>query len=143
MPILRLAGKASIRRRPVNSALGCIPMPFGPISAVMIHVADVAEGLTWYQKAFPNAARMSINDQGFECLELEGLRIEVVPEDSKVSAGPAGTVVYWSVPNFAEALDRLEGLGATLYRGPMHIEEGKTMCQVQDPWGNCLGIRGK
>ena len=118
-------------------------MATGPISAVIIHVADVAEGLNWYQRAFPNAERRWLKDQCFEFLDLEGVRIEVVQEDSKVSAGPAGTVVYWSVPDFAEALDRLAELGANLYRGPMHIEDGEKMCQVQDPWGNCVGIRGK
>lgn len=120
-----------------------MPMSSGPISAVMIHVADVAQALSWYQTAFPNATRRKINDPDFEFLELEGLRIELVPADCKVSAGPAGTVVYWWVPNFAESLDRLESIGASLYRGPMLIEDGMKMCQVQDPWGNCIGIRGK
>ncbi|MDY0831642.1 MULTISPECIES: VOC family protein [unclassified Pseudomonas] len=32
-------------------------------------------------------------------------------------------------------------LGATLYRGPMKIEGGEWMCQVRDPWGNCIGLR--
>ena len=33
MPILHLAGKASIRRRPVNSALGCVSKKLGVYSA--------------------------------------------------------------------------------------------------------------
>jgi len=24
----------------------------------------------------------------------------------------------------------------------MLIENGEAMCQVQDPWGNCIGLRG-
>jgi len=55
---------------------------------------------------------------------------------------PRGTVVYWRVAEFDEALAHLLGVGATLYRGPMAIEDGQLMCQVQDPWGNCLGLRG-
>lgn len=40
------------------------------------------------------------------------------------------------------ALAHGERLGAVRYRGPMQIEPGVWMCQVQDPWGNCLGLRG-
>ena len=60
------------------------------------------------------------------------MRIEIVKADEKVSAGPSGTVVYWQVENLA----------AKLYRGPMNIENGEAMCQVQDPWGSCIGLRG-
>ncbi|TOL44982.1 glyoxalase/bleomycin resistance/dioxygenase family protein, partial [Vibrio parahaemolyticus] len=34
-------------------------------------------------------------------------------------------------------------LGARLYRGPMEIEDGLSMCQVEDPFGNLIGLRGK
>ena len=40
------------------------------------------------------------------------------------------------------ALRHFEGLGAIRYRGPMAIEDGQRMCQVRDPWGNCIGLRG-
>jgi len=36
----------------------------------------------------------------------------------------------------------LEKLGASLYRGPMPIEDGLGMCQLADPFGNLLGLRG-
>ena len=63
--------------------------------------------------------------------------------DEKVGAGPCGTVVYWSVPDLDAALSWLQDHGATLYRGPITIEGGQRMCQVQDPWGNCIGLRSK
>lgn len=31
---------------------------------------------------------------------------------------------------------------AALYRGPIGIEAGQRMCQVRDPWDNCIGLRG-
>jgi putative transposase len=79
---------------------------------------------------------------GGKALRKANLRIELVPSDDKVASGSAGSVVYWSVPKFAAALRELLALGAVLYRGPMHIEHGQSMCQVQDPWGNCIGLRG-
>ncbi len=34
-------------------------------------------------------------------------------------------------------------LGAQLYRGPMDLENGHRICQVLDPYGNSIGIRGR
>jgi uncharacterized protein len=48
------------------------------IAAVMIHVPDWKEGLEWYQKAFPQAHRISLPEFDFEFLELNGVQIEVV-----------------------------------------------------------------
>jgi predicted enzyme related to lactoylglutathione lyase len=112
------------------------------IVAVMIHVADVSAALAWYQLAFPTALRSRIDGFEFEVLTLGNIRIEIVPADDKVGSGPSGSVVYWQVDNFSFALERLSGIGAKLYRGPMEIEGGWRMCQVQDPWGNCIGLRG-
>ena len=108
----------------------------------MVHVSDTDAGMTWYSRAFPSATRHRVEDEDFEYLLLGNVRIEIVPSDTKVSSGPAGTVVYWSVPEFEPALRRFLAVGAVLYRGPMSIEQGQSMCQVQDPWGNCIGLRG-
>ncbi len=108
----------------------------------MVHVGSVEKGLAWYQSAFPSAVRSVAPGTDFEFLQVGSVQLEVVPSDEKVSSGAAGSVVYWRVPNLSEALLHLSNLGATLYRGPMQIEAGQGMCQVRDPWGNCIGLRG-
>ncbi|WP_414657825.1 VOC family protein [Deinococcus sp. VB343] len=113
-----------------------------PIAAVMIHVADIAEGLNWYARAFPDAVRRTFPDSPFEYLDCGGVMLELVPADAKVQSGAAGSVVYWQVEDFAAALAHLQSLGAELYRGPMQIEGGQRMGQVRDPWGNPIGLRG-
>jgi predicted enzyme related to lactoylglutathione lyase len=112
------------------------------IAAVMVHVANVAQALEWYERAFPGAVRSSTSNPKFEFLVVRGVRIEMVPADAKVPSGPGGSVVYWRVPQLESALEHMESLGARLYRGPMQVEGGQAMCQVQDPWGNCIGLRG-
>jgi len=113
------------------------------VAVVMVHVSSPVAGLDWYEKAFPTARRQVIEESGFECLALEGTRIEVVKADDKVSSGASGTVVYWQVDDLEASLVLLQNLGAKLYRGPMKVQDGETMCQVQDPWGNCWGLRGR
>ena len=113
-----------------------VPEVTGAIAAVMIHVADPAEALNWYEQAFAGAARCLLPDTDFEYLDYGGVMLELVPADAKVASGAAGSVVYWQVPDFAAALARFQSLGAELYRGPLDIEGGQRMAQVRDPWGN-------
>jgi predicted enzyme related to lactoylglutathione lyase len=108
----------------------------------MVHVTSVEEGLAWYQSAFPSAVRSFAPGTNFEFLQVGNVQLEVVPSDDRVSSGAAGSVVYWHVADLGEALLHFSNLGATVYRGPMHIEAGLGMCQVKDPWGNCVGLRG-
>jgi predicted enzyme related to lactoylglutathione lyase len=112
------------------------------IAAVLIHVADVQAGLSWYEQAFPCAERKRLDTVDFEYLAIGSIKLELVAADGKVASGAAGSVVYWRVADFDVALKHLQGVGAVLYRGPMEIENGQRMCQVRDPWGNCIGLRG-
>lgn len=112
------------------------------IAAVMLHVGDVPAALAWYQGVFPQAVPLDLGVPGVACLQIGGSRMEFVPADEKVAAGAAGSVVYWQVADFDAALAHAQHHGATLYRGPMGIEAGQAMCQVRDPWGNCVGLRG-
>ncbi len=113
-----------------------------PIAAVMIHISDVAEALDWYERAFEGAIRSRAGDPEFEFLALGDVQLEFVPADAKVSSGACGSVVYWQVPQFEIALQHFLSVGAVLHRGPMQIEDNQCMCQIKDPWGNCIGLRG-
>jgi predicted enzyme related to lactoylglutathione lyase len=117
-------------------------MPLAHVTAVMVHVPDREQGLAWYEEAFPQAKRRRSDEDDFEFLQLGEIQIEVVAADEKVTFGPSGTVVYWQVTSIAEEVERLLLIGGQLYRGPMRIEANLSMCQVQDPWGNCIGLRG-
>jgi predicted enzyme related to lactoylglutathione lyase len=115
-----------------------------PIAGVLVHVGDVAAAERWYQQAFPNARRREdIAVPGLAILDVDGVQLELVLADEKVSSGAAGSVVYWKVPSVMGAIARLQTLGVELYRGPLNIERGLCMCQVRDPWGNCIGFRGR
>jgi hypothetical protein len=92
-------------------------MSNNPVAAIMIHAPDWQIGIDWYELAFPDASRHQVAEDDFEYLVVDGVALEVVRSDSKVSSG------------------------ATLFRGPMDIGNGQRMCQVKDPFGNPIGIR--
>ncbi|EKO3535411.1 glyoxalase/bleomycin resistance/dioxygenase family protein [Vibrio fluvialis] len=111
-------------------------------SAVLIHVPDVQTGLAWYQKAFAQAMPVFLDEFDFTVLDLQGFSIEIVQADEKVAAGKSGSVLYWWASDFEETLTHFLSLGAKVYRGPLNIENGMVMCQVEDPFGNLIGLRG-
>jgi predicted enzyme related to lactoylglutathione lyase len=111
--------------------------------AILIHVQNISQGLKWYQKAFPNAVPVYYSEFDFTVLRANGFSLEIVQADEKVSSGKNGTVVYWAVSNLEESLAHFQSLGAKLYRGPITIENGLSMCQLEDPFGNLIGLRGQ
>jgi predicted enzyme related to lactoylglutathione lyase len=112
-----------------------------PIISLLIHVTDWRSGTEWYARAFPGATRIHHEPDDFGHLDVDGIALEIIDADAKVGNGAAGTVVYWRVADIDKEVARLQEIGARLYRGPMDIEGNERICQVQDPWGNCIGLR--
>jgi len=110
--------------------------------AILIHVENIKAGFDWYAKAFPTALVKKLPDSHFTVLEIDGFQLEIVQADEKVAAGKFGTVLYWQVENLTQSLQDFIAIGATLYRGPLAIENKLFMCQVVDPFGNLIGLRG-
>ncbi|MFN2255370.1 MAG: SulP family inorganic anion transporter [Candidatus Promineifilaceae bacterium] len=114
-----------------------------PIAAVMVPVTPWQEGLEWYARAFADARRVEVPESDWAYLDVHGVHLEIVSADEKLPSGSAGPVVYWHADNFDGRLQELLDCGATLYRGPIETGDGLKMAQVQDPWGNVIGIRGR
>ncbi len=116
-------------------------MPQTRILSILLHVGDWRRATDWYARAFPAAIRIAPPADNYGHLEMDGVVLEIINADEKVASGPAGTVVYWTVEDMTTEAEHLEFLGAVLYRGPMDIEGGDRICQIRDPWGNCIGLR--
>ncbi|MEX5687771.1 VOC family protein [Pseudomonas silesiensis] len=116
-------------------------MSGNPIVSVLLHVPDWRAATKWYARAFVTAVQVHPASDDYGHLDMGGVALEIVQADEKVGCGPAGAVVYWSVPDLNAEVARLGTIGAALYRGPLDIEGGDRICQVRDPWGNCIGLR--
>jgi len=108
--------------------------------ANLVAVNNIESALKWYQQAFPKSKLTQSN--GFVFLDVDGFALELVPEDEKVASGKFGTVTYWAVSDLNAEIVRFGALGSEVYRGPMAIGGGLGMCQVTDPFGNLIGLRG-
>lgn len=101
-----------------------------------------SKGSAGIKPPFPELVATYHPSSDFTTLDINGFSIEIVQADEKVGSGKKGTVLYWSTEDFDKSLLHFQLIGAQLYRGPMEIEGGLTMCQVEDPFGNLIGLRG-
>lgn len=62
-------------------------------------------------------------------------------DDVNQSGGLLGTVAYWGVADVDDVAAQCVARGAVAHRGPKTIFTGERLCQLQDPFGNLLGIR--
>ena len=114
---------------------------FESVHSVMFFVSDVAKACAWYSKFLDCEPTYLAPD--FPVLRAASVEICFHLADSKVSSGHAGAVTYFRVNNLAVAISRAEYLGGSVYRGPLEIENGDSICQIADPFGNLLGMVGK
>ena len=79
----------------------------------MIHVSDVTAALAWYARAFPQAVRKSLvmPTFEFEYLDVDGVMLELVPADEKVSSGASGAVVLLEGARFRSSTRAFSGHG--------------------------------
>jgi predicted enzyme related to lactoylglutathione lyase len=106
----------------------------------MFHVSDVQKACDWYSRLLSIKPVYLLDD--FSVLRIGNTEICFHKADSKVSSGKSGVVTYWRVADFSKAVARAEKMGGEVHRGPLEIEDGYTICQIADPFGNLFGLVG-
>ncbi len=114
---------------------------FKRVAEIMYFVPDRRAAAHWYAQLFSTAITVLDNPEHF-FLRVDDQDVWFHQADRKVPVGAAGQVAYWQVDNFGAAVERAISLGATLYRGLLDRLDGYYMCQVQDPFGNVIGLIG-
>lgn len=115
---------------------------FNHIKAVFIFTENPVESATWYSQLFD--LPIKIKEDYFCLIQIGDTELCFHLADSKSPKSAGGSVSYWNVINFQDALDKAISLGAKIYRGPLKIEEEKNrwIAQIKDPNGNVIGIDG-
>jgi predicted enzyme related to lactoylglutathione lyase len=108
------------------------------VERVVFFVEDVDEAVAWYRQVLDG----EVDRTGLPTVVAGEVELGFHPADAKTPAGVGGAVAYCRVDSLDMALDRFTSAGATLYRGPLTIEDGRRICQVRDPFGNVLGTTG-
>jgi predicted enzyme related to lactoylglutathione lyase len=105
------------------------------LRTAIYHVSDLMKAKAWYSEVLGQSPYF---DQPFYVgYSVGGFELGLLP-DGKSGAG--GTVAYWGVTDAADAVARLEALGAPVIEKLQDVGEGIRVATVADPFGNLLGI---
>lgn len=108
---------------------------------VYLFTSDFEASKAWYRNVLGIEPTIDIeNYVEFRPGDSSGLCLHHADDKSPFSTG--GSVAYWSVVDFNAAIAHFQKHGAKIYRGPIPIENGKSICQMIDPIGNVIGFVG-
>jgi predicted enzyme related to lactoylglutathione lyase len=112
------------------------------VRAVMIFADEPRVVASWWAELLecPNE-RVSFDDE-FAFFEVGDTEFGFHPSDAEKNAVGGSPVVYLRVSDHSAAVARAEALGARLHRGPMAIDESRSIAQLVDPFGNVFGLDG-
>ena len=107
-------------------------------------IANVEQSVDWYSRLL-GATKGSPWDveNTFRLLKIGNIEFCFQKGDEKNPVSTGGAIPYWTVEDFEKARGLAEELGATLYRGPIQIENtNRWMGQMRDPFGCIFGFEG-
>ncbi len=108
---------------------------------VYLFVGDIEQSKKWYAKVFGQSPTVEM-DNFVEFRPGGSSALCLHPADEKSPLATGGSVGYWKVVNLAATLRHFTENGATIYRGPLKIPDGTSICQIKDPFGNVIGMVG-
>lgn len=114
------------------------------VTALMLFAEDTHAVAQWWAAAF-GVERLEVekHPQGdFVYFDAFGIEFGVHAADRAKNPVGGSPVVYHSVSSVREARERLMEPGATAHRGPLVVDEDRSICQLRDPFGNVFGLDG-
>jgi predicted enzyme related to lactoylglutathione lyase len=117
----------------------CGPLPLRRVAEVVLFVPDLEAARAWYRDLLGSDVAAWWQD-GYGWFEAAGVRLGLHLADAKTPAGVGGVVPYWEVDALEAALRTFITHGGRLYRGPVTGVDGARVAQVQDPFGNFVGL---
>ena len=110
----------------------------------MVFAEDTHAAAVWWAAAFGvNRLDVEEHPQGdYSSFDVGGVEIGFHTADPAKNPVGGSPVVYWSVRSLSRAREELIGAGATPHRGPLVVDDRRTICQLRDPFGNVFGLDG-
>ena len=107
----------------------------------LMFVENIKESRNFYCKLFD--MEPFEEDDRFCSFKFGNTYSNLHPANEKSPKSKGGSVVYLQVEVFESFIKRAISLDMKIYRGPIEVKEtGKTICQLEDPFGNIIGIEG-
>jgi len=101
-------------------------------------VPDLARARAWYTEWL--GIEPYFDESFYVGFDLNGFELGLHPESPDHRAGRSGAVAYWKVTDLDAEWARLLQIGATALSSPRDVGGGVRVAQVQDPFGNAIGV---
>ncbi len=111
------------------------------VKAVMFFVSDPEQACTWWARQLTPEADCR-HDGPFWWFEEGEVEVGFHPEDLEHNPQGHSTVIYWCVDDLDTRRQQLIDAGCVPHRGPLVVGQGRKICQLIDPFGNCFGLDG-
>ena len=112
---------------------------FEAVGNVFYFVEDLDAAVEWYAARL--GSQPTIRGGALVAFDLGGSRLTLHQVDELNTAGPSGTVPYWTVPDVDAVVAEWTANGAKAHRGPKSVFTGERLCQLEDPFGNLFAVR--
>lgn len=114
-----------------------------PVRAVMIFARYPEASCQWYTEHVMCLSAAAVQtDSGFWFIETGGVEVGFHPADDDRNPFGASVVPYFRSTGVAEHRSRLLQVGATAHRGPLVVDDDRSICQLTDPFGTVFGLDG-
>ncbi len=120
-----------------NSHAGIVLLGF---DLVYIFVEDLQPSKQWYQKVFNEVPE--VDEVDVVQFRLGGSKFCLHLADAKSPLLSSGSIGYWRVAHLHSTIEILVKQGAKIHREPFILATGEQICQIQDPFGNVIGLIG-
>ena len=110
----------------------------------MLFAEDTHAVARWWAAAF-GVERLEVEphpQRDFVFFDASGIEFGVHAADHNKNPVGGSPVVYLSVSSVSKTREQLIEHGATAHRGPLVVDEGRSICQLRDPFGNVFGLDG-
>lgn len=113
-----------------------------PIRAVVFFASEPLVAAMWWATLceVPDSSVKSFDE--FVCFDVAAIEFGFHPSDEEKNPHGGTPVVYLRTANHSRSVARAETLGAKLHRGPLRVNEDRTIAQLIDPFGNIFGYDG-
>lgn len=130
---------AKIRDLPFEDAADILMSP--DAEHVTLFTSDLAASREFYSRAFGLIPALDLPEICEFKIGSQSLVLQT--PDSLSPAGTETQMAYWPVPSLDDAIARFRELGGEICRGPLDLGNGERICQIRDPFGNTVGLKGR
>ena len=105
------------------------------VNTLIYPVADLGRAKTWFADVF--GVQPYFDQPFYVGFAVGGFELGLVPDGTP---GTTGSTAFWGVDDIAADVERIVGLGATVRTAIQDVGEGIKVAELNDPFGNVLGL---